>query len=83
MIEVDVRNHEFAAILQKPFNFGEFMRLMASYVFKDALGQNDVEPLTSEYYGCFDKVRLKEVGRGIMDRDVDAVIPYILVEKAC
>ena len=64
MIEVDIRHHEYAVIIQELRYFSELLRLEVPDIFENALGKYDVEPLVIELDGRFDKSASIRSGAG-------------------
>lgn len=81
VVEVHIGNQELAASVQELRDLPKFLSLNGPDVFKHTLGYNNVKVYTSKLYGPLGKVRLNQVRRRIVDRDIDPVIMYISVEQ--
>ena len=63
MIEVDVRHDEYTIVVKDPRYFSELLVLKITRVFKKALGEDDVEALTTKPNWRLEKVRLEQIRR--------------------
>src|SRR5262245_41202147 len=72
--EVDIADDEDSARRQDLLYFRELLLLAMTYVLEEPLRQHYVEALVAEFHRAFQQVGLDEAGRGLLDRDVDAVI---------
>ena len=74
MAEVDIRHDKYTAVTQELRDFGEFLFLEGPHIFKETLGNNDVETLTIEPDWRVDEVSLDKIRRRVMYGYIDAIV---------
>jgi hypothetical protein len=80
MAKVDIRHDKYTAVVQDPRYFSEFFGLEASRIFKDTLGDDDVEALIAKPDRRLKEIGFNKVQRGVMYGYVDAIVLYIRLE---
>ena len=74
MAEVDIRHDKYTAVIQELRDFGEFLVLEGPHIFKETLGNNDVETLAIEPNWRVDEVSLDQIRRRVMYGYIDAIV---------
>jgi hypothetical protein len=81
VIEVHVRRDEPTVLFEQVIDLGELLLLEFARVFEDSLRDDDVELLAVETDRRFQEVRLSQVRRGLVYRDVDPEVADVLLEQ--
>jgi hypothetical protein len=74
MAEVDIRHDKYTAVIQELRDFGKFLVLEGPHIFKETLGNNDVETLAIEPNWRVDEVSLDQIRRRVMYGYIDAIV---------
>ena len=74
MAEVDIRHDKYTAVIQELRDFGEFLVLEGPHIFKETLGNDDVEALAIEPNWRIDEVGLDQIRRRVMYGYIDAMV---------
>jgi hypothetical protein len=74
MAEVNVRHDKYTAAIQEPRYFGEFLGLKGPYIFKETLGNDDVETLVIKPNRHVGEIGLDQIRCRVMDGYIDTVV---------
>jgi len=74
MVEVNIRHDEYTAAIQELRYFGEFLSLEDPHIFKNTLGDDDVETLVIKPNWRLEEVSLDQIRRRVMYGYIDAIV---------
>ena len=74
MAEVNIRHDKYTAVIQELRYFGEFLGLEGPHIFKETLGDNDVETLVIEPNWRVEEVSLDQIRRRVMYGYIDTIV---------
>ena len=66
-------SHKYAAVVQESRYIGEYLSLKSSHIFKDALGENDVEALITNPDRLLKEVGLEKIRRWVVYSYIDTM----------
>src|SRR5580692_4741545 len=81
MTEVRIGDEEGPVFLQQSRYLRELLKLETAEILEHALHNNDVETLATELDRILREIDLAQIWRGLMDSDVDSVIPDVAPEQ--
>jgi hypothetical protein len=78
--KVDVRHDKYTGVVQDPRYLSKFLGLEAPHIFKNALGDDDVEALITKPDRGLKEISLDQVRRRLVYGYVDTVVLYLWPE---
>ena len=82
VIEVNVRHDEYSIVVQEPCYVCKYLGLEVSHIFKNALGDSDVEALIIKFHRRFQEVSFGQIRRWVMYGYVNTIVPNIWAKES-